>query len=145
MDVIFYTTADEPNVVDKSLIELATKQCTVHMEIEVEEPELLMQYDPAYALLNVNYCYIPDFGHYYFVEPFVYDGKLMRIKLHTDLLMTFKDALLNQTVTVDRNEYANQGYLQDDEYSALAYEQVQTKEFPNNFEGLNSYILMCVG
>ena len=55
---------------------------------------------------SFNYVYIPSFNRYYFVKEFdfVRTG-LYRLKLHVDVLMSYKDGIKNLECLIERNEY----------------------------------------
>ena len=98
------------------------------------------------VMSTINYAQIPEFqGRYYNIA----DRKMTvsgvcELTLESDPLQTFWTQVVALDMTIKRQENARQGYLNDDGYNALAYEKVQTKEFPNALDDM-SYILMTVG
>lgn len=55
---------------------------------------------------DFNYIYIQEFSRYYFViEVESVRNGLWRLQLDIDVLMTYKDAIVNLTAFVDRNEF----------------------------------------
>lgn len=70
----------------------------------------------ASQLFECNYCYIPIFKRYYYINDIIsVRNKLWEIHLSVDVLMTYKDIILNQTALIDRNEFKANPYLIDDE------------------------------
>ena len=59
-------------------------------------------------------------------------------------LMSNKSEILSLNATVDRNEFLKNGYLQDDMYKTMAYEEIVCKSFPSGLTS-DSIILMTVG
>ena len=52
-----------------------------------------------------NYVHIPDFNRYYFISKVDnYTANLVRVHLNTDLLMTYKDIILNSPVQITATE-----------------------------------------
>ena len=66
--------------------------------------------------------------------------------MHIDLLMSFKDTLLQQTCIIARQENKYDAYLNDDNIQVESYERIQTRLFPNGFSNSDaSYILVICG
>lgn len=147
MQVTFYTTSDNPKKVTKTLTAIGTIDCILNVETEIEDPVLNMLQNPAYIDQDVNYAYIPAWGRYYFVEPFSLDGKIEKLRLHTDRLMTFQAQLRTMKATVERTGEKAKGdaYLVDGEYLAKAYKDIRTYDFPNSGADSFSTVLMTVG
>ena len=64
--------------------------------------------------------------------------------LESDPLQSFATAIKSCPATIERNEVDANAYIQDSEYTALSYEAIATREFPNALDDF-SYILMTVG
>lgn len=63
---------------------------------------------------NFNYVYIPIFNRYYYVTDITsVRHKLWQISLSVDVLMTYKEAILNCKGFIDRNEYVFNPYVID--------------------------------
>ena len=73
-------------------------------------------YEGLRYILSCNYCYIELFNRYYYVnEIFVERNNLIRIELSCDVLMSFRNEIMKQTLLIDRNEYDYNLFL-DDKY-----------------------------
>lgn len=80
-------TSEDDNVVDVSLINIITK----------EEKTILAT--------KINYVYIEEFDRYYFVEDMiVVRNDLYQLNLRVDVLMSFKNDILDLSALVLRNE-----------------------------------------
>lgn len=104
MDINFYNNSSQSNVLEKK-IELIGN--TIILEpydtIDLLNPIVLVNYNAAF--LNSNYAYIPELKRYYFIENIGLEtARRMRVALRVDPLMSFKDSILDATVTVLRNE-----------------------------------------
>lgn len=63
---------------------------------------------------NFNYVLIPKFSRYYFVVDIVsIRNNIWEISLEVDVLMSFKNAILNCKAFIDRNEKRKNGYIVD--------------------------------
>lgn len=145
MTIELYRNLSDNKVVDKKLTLLKT----------LENVKLLGEFDILRPLLRVsretfanlyadcNYCFIPDFGRYYFIEKKL-ESNFVFLRCEVDVRKTFADALRGLTCTITRNENLKNGYLPDASYKTYAYEKIVCKAFPNKFNN-DSIILMTVG
>lgn len=102
MQVDFYTTTDNPNTVNKTLKLNKSINIIFRQAVNEETPFIIMSKD---NLTGSNYVYIPNFNRYYFISNIEnYTANLVRINLTTDLLMTYKDEILNSTVLITATE-----------------------------------------
>lgn len=102
MQVEFYHTADNANTVNKTLNLIKTINIVFRQAVNEETPFIIMNKD---NLTGSNYVHIPNFKRYYFISNVEnYTAKLVRIELTTDLLMTYKDDILNTSVLITATE-----------------------------------------
>lgn len=102
MKVEFYHTADNANTVNKTLNLIKTINIVFRQAVNEQTPFIIMNKD---NLTGSNYVRIPNFNRYYFISNVEnYTAKLVRIELVTDLLMTYKDVILNSTVLITATE-----------------------------------------
>lgn len=81
--------------------------------VTVDGIDVLM-YREVPSLFNVNYCYIPDFNRYYFVQNITSVAiDLWRVSLKVDVLMTYKNVIKTLNAYVTRNEFDFDAYIQD--------------------------------
>lgn len=100
------------------------------------------QIDP----LSFNYIYIPEFSRYYFVsEPPIFEEGYYRVKLHVDVLMTFKSQILAQYVIVKRQEKAYNLYQVDEKMNVYNTPVYRTIEFPGGFSNTGHFVLCVAG
>ena len=141
--VIFYTTGDNPNVMNKSLTQIASLDCDIKEPVNKERPEVYVTGD----LMGANYAYIADFGRYYFVYPTGEHAITTRLQLESDPLMSFSTAILASPAVVARNPWHFDLYVPDPNLPVEARTASAILNFPNNhFSGTdNSYILTTLG
>ena len=102
MQVEFYHTADNANTVNKTLNLIKTINIVFRQAVNEQTPFIIMNKD---NLIGVNYIHIPNFNRYYFISSVDnYTANLVRINLVTDLLMTYKDEILNTPVLITATE-----------------------------------------
>ena len=102
MKVEFYHTADNANTVNKTLQPITTLNIIFRQAVNETTPFIIMNRD---KLTGSNYVHIPNFNRYYFISSVDnYTANLVRINLVTDLLMTYKDEILNSTVLITATE-----------------------------------------
>ena len=102
MKVEFYHTADNSNTVNKTLQPIKTVDIIFRQAVNEFTPFIIMNRD---KLTGSNYVHIPNFNRYYFISSVDnYTANLVRINLVTDLLMTYKDDILNKTVLITATE-----------------------------------------
>lgn len=98
MQVEFYHTADNANTVNKTLNLIKTINIVFRQAVNEATPFIIMNKD---NLNGSNYVHIPNFNRYYFISSvYNYTANLVRINLTTDLLMTYKDDILNSKVLI---------------------------------------------
>lgn len=102
ISVQFGTCSCENEVVDKSAsVTLGTAVSCVMVNTDIINPILKVESDKA----GSTYCYISDFGRYYFVESCEgTTGAHCFLHCHVDVLYTYKDAILGLSCLVMRNE-----------------------------------------
>lgn len=98
MKVEFYHTTDNVNTINKTLQPIKTVDIIFRQAVNEATPFIIMNRD---KLTGSNYVHIPNFNRYYFISNIDnYTANLVRINLTTDLLMTYKDDILNSTVLI---------------------------------------------
>ena len=98
MQMILYHTDDRPNVINKNLLQLRTVNIILREMVDEKNPALMLHDE---TIASANYCYLPSFKRYYFIDQVMrYNAHLVKVMLTSDLLMTYKDNLLNHDVLV---------------------------------------------
>ena len=139
MDIQLYKTTSENNRLDKVLTDVKNVVGTCRDSIDVETPLVTMK---GY-IHDYNYCYIPAFRRFYFIENSSMIGGLTTLSLKVDVLMSFKDkirlleVLLDKQETSHNNPYWNNGYIVDQR------PKMDKITFKNNFVK-GEYILITI-
>ena len=113
-------------------------------ESSIVNPVILVEHSNP---INANYAYIAEFNRYYYIKDIesVRSG-LWRISMHTDVLKTFSEGILNSPCIVAKSSSRYNMYLNDSDYKCLQDDIVMTKAFPTGFNLANSmYVAAILG
>ena len=142
MNIYLYKTADEQNRLNKTLSDAITLTGALREECDILSPEIKIE--SRANLAAYNYCYIPEFGRYYFAEFKIIRTGLWTVSCSVDVLMSYKDGIKALPAIAGRNAAKNNYYLNDEKQQVYANARVQTKLFPTGFSGA-TYILTTAG
>ena len=144
VNVKFYITGDNPNVMNKSLTLIASVDCDIKEPVNKESPEIYVSGN----LIGVNYAYIAEYGRYYNVYPTGEHGITTRLRLESDPLMSFKSGILASPAVIARNPWHFDLYVPDPKLPIEARTASAILKFPNQtvFDGNNNtYVLTTIG
>lgn len=137
---------DDPyNKINKVPVTVTTVTGELKDNCTIVDPDIMIQYDGAF--IAANYAYIPAFNRYYFIKnaESVSNG-LWKLTMHTDVLFSFQQSILNSPAVVARSSNNFNMMLNDDHYHIQENPYIFTKTFPNGFDtSLASYVLALVG
>lgn len=143
MEIRLYSSSDETNKIDKTLTNEIVLNGTLKDETSVINPIILIE---ANNLTQYNYCYIPLFKRYYFIKDItVVRNNLFRLFLDIDVLMSYKDEILNLDCIVNKQENNSTPYIND---NSRIYENrnfTSIINFRNGFDDDGNFILMTAG
>lgn len=146
MQVILCRNASENNIINKSITELATVNAIIKGELSHENPVLILQY--SNIATDVNYLKIPELHRcYYVTEVIDLTGGRYEIRAKSDVLESFKNAILGLTAIVDKQESngISNMYYNDGSFVSSSKEFIYTKNFPNGFNDNGEFILITAG
>lgn len=120
---LMYNSSDN-RCIAKSTTDKATYTCKFKSDCSIMNPELELNYHSG--IFDANYCYIQDFGRYYYITDITVSQQRVFIKCKIDILMSYKSAILNMSAYYNRtgDESKSNLYLNDDRYG------VQVNKFP---------------
>lgn len=140
MRLLLYKTVDEKIKINKTLTDEVELNGALRDQSSIISPSILVQTEP----LEYNYAYIPEFNRYYFINNIVaYRSKAFVLELKCDVLMSYKDEILELSGVVSRlnegSEYANRDITTEcrEEHTKISFE----KGFTDN----GTYILVTQG
>ena len=138
MQVVFYNNSSGNEHVTKRLRQVASFDVNLKDSCSVQNPVLLL----SGAYLNANYCYIADFGRYYYINNATQVRRgLWQYDLKCDVLMSFaKEIKANKAILkrTSQDDFANL-YLPDERRMVSSETFTLCKFFPNGvFSGFES-------
>lgn len=142
MNITFYKTASDKRCLTKALSDAVSLD--VNLKDATQYKPVVMEISKGQNIEDKNYAFIPAWAAYYYVSIKDFGNGSLRVTLELDVRMTFAGQIRGLRGTVTRNEYTHNGYLIDDKYLSVAYEEVVTKQFPNAMTQ-DSIILLTVG
>lgn len=145
MQVIFYNNTSNPHVMSKAIAQIGSFNCNVKEPNDIERPEIYLAHDDS--IDHANYCYIPDFGRYYYCKALPQLGQTMRFTCESDPLMSFRSGILASPAVISRNPWHFDLYVPDPKLPIEARSAGAILKFPGtHFSGPNnSYILTTIG
>ena len=107
-----YNTESSVNTINKDIDFIADIDVKFKDEVNIYNPNIVLKYDD---LIDFNYIYIDKFKRYYFIEDIkVFPNKIYSLSLKCDVLMSFKDDILNSygniTIQTNYNDYYDFDY-----------------------------------
>lgn len=146
MEITLYINNSERQAISKNLSSGIVFTGSLRNESSVINPVVLIE---ATNLSSCNYAYIPEFGRYYFITDIVsVRTDLWRISMHVDVLMSFKNQILNLNVTVEDasiGDYDSPTYMNGDVWKTTVKNKTDVISFPSGLLDNGEYILITSG
>ena len=142
---LFQTSSSNIRIDKKcTLIEDYTT-CTVKEDTSVITPTIILDADNTKAI-KANYCYIPAYKRFYFIkDKRCLRGNLWEFDLACDVLMSFRDDIIEHTVIFKKSEAHWNLYLNDGSLQVDSRTRIKIKKFPNSLTNGGSYVLLLAG
>lgn len=147
MNIKLCSSTSEIVAINKDISIIDDVSATIKGALSVENPVLILQYK-SNIQPNVNYVYIPEYNRYYFVTDIInLTGGRYEIHCKVDVLMSFKDYILNLSCIVDKQSSKDNAnmYLDDGSFVVQSKEFVDTIDFPRGFNDNGEFILITAG
>ena len=144
MQIDFYKNTVPKNRLYRNLTGHLIAQGHLIAPCDVLNPVIKMAYN-AYHV-NINYCYIADFGRYYFINDYVIEGDTITLYMHVDVLYTYKQTILQSQCVALRSSSHGNLYFKDDFIQSESGYRYNVSRFPYNFASVGgTYILYIAG
>ena len=132
MDIIFYNNTSPKIALDKTLTNATTLTGSLREQCSLIDPVINVE---SANVFNFNYCYIADFGRYYFIKEVtsVRNG-LWRVVMHVDVRSSFKTEIRNNEPILERSENLYNLYIPDELLTIEQDNWNSTYEFPGTFD-----------
>ena len=141
MNILLYKTTNANNDLNKTISDKVELVGALRDASSIIAPSILIQSNP----IGYNYAYIPEFGRYYYIKNITAFRKgAYIVDLKCDVLMSFKEEILNMSGIVSRltsgSPYAERDVL------CSVKEEHRRIDFPETpFTKDGSYILIAKG
>lgn len=145
MDLRLYYTSDENNKINKSLSNGVILTGTMRDSSSIIKPVILVE---GSSFSNYNYAYIPQFDRYYFIKEVInYRHNLWILELECDVLMSFKNSILNMNcILLETESRGADRYLADSRvWVTKVKDKTDIINFPNGLLENGEYILITAG
>ena len=145
-------SASEPNVVEKTLVDVVSLEGTLRNESSISNPSILIESDDIAIghIVSANYAYISEFGRYYYIrECTQVRNHLWKVDMVCDVLMSFSTGIkasmaIVQETMLEGNERVNQ-YVANDSFARLVKDKTDIIQFPSGFDNDPFFILITAG
>lgn len=145
MQIQLKVTTDAPNVLSKTLIDYETLTGSIKEDTDIINPTFLINH---VGIPTTNYCFIPEFGRYYFINDIVVKSEnLFYLVCSVDPLQSFRNDILNAEVIATRSSSWYDNYLPDNMVQnrtdvEITYRKLGGYSF---VPSAGSYVLQTVG
>ena len=149
MKITLYKTPSSPNKIDKTLKgERVYENIILKEDTDVTNPVIIISGIPkAETISDYNYAYIPQFHRYYWIENITFTKRgLIELSMRVDVLMSYKESILNSKQLIDRVEEKGKMYLTNYDWTTDERTYTRTDKFTEDHFNRNddSYILVTV-
>ena len=143
MDITLMRNSSETNKIGKTLSTVTTLSGTFKEASSIINPVIRLDYDLS-GLADVNYCYIPIWKRYYFINDIVtIRAAICDIHCHVDVLESWKTQILANEAIIHRQENNWNLYINDGLFHAYQNPEIQIKEFPSGFSSPTRVIVLA--
>lgn len=142
MELILYKTNSDKNVINKELTEPTSLDIKLKRDELMESPRISC--NRFEGIQDYNYAYIPSFERYYFIVDIeVLNKKIVRLRLNTDVLETYKNDILNSMVRVSVAEIDSYVDVELNHDVRVNINKLMLEN--SDFKDSESYILTTIG
>ena len=145
MEIKLYKTSSPRKKLVKDLTDGITLTGTLRGQSSIMSPSLQIQ---DIAVIGYNYCYIPDFGRWYYINGIdALRSNLYELSLGIDVLMTYAAEIRKNYAIIDKVENfgASYNYINDGSWVNTNRMQQSIINFPTGFNDSGEFILIAAG
>lgn len=137
-----YNYNGEPNRVNKTLQENEEYTGVLNSTVNILEPVIRFR---STNIVTFNYVYIESLNRYYFVSEIQQNGDICTVYLRTDVLMTYKDKILDSIGTLTKGANVN-NYASNRENNYDLRPKLKKLDFPNTglFSDRDNIIMVTI-
>ena len=145
MEIKLYKTSSPRKKLVKELTDGITLTGNLRAQSSVMSPVFMIQ---DIAVIGYNYCYIPDFGRYYYINSInALRANLFELSLGIDVLMTYAGAIRKNYAIVDKVQSfgAAYNYINDGSFINTNRMNQEIMNFSGGFNDNGEFILITAG
>lgn len=143
MIIEFYNNLSDPDTLEKNISKIDELSGTLRDECDVENPVIMIEHS---GMVFANYCYIPDFGRYYYIEnQTIVRNNIVRLALKVDVLYTYKEQIKALIIIINNSSSNNDNYLSSELWVAKVKSSTDVINFPSGFNDNGEFILITAG
>ena len=145
MEIKLYKTSSPRKKLVKDLTDGITLTGALRGQSSVMSPSLQIQ---DIAVIGYNYCYIPDFGRWYYINGIdALRANLFELSLGIDVLMTYAEAIRNNAAIIDKvqPQKGAMPYINDGSYVSTNKMYQTIINFSGGFNDNGEFILITAG
>lgn len=145
MEIKLYKTSSARKKLVKDLTDEITLVGTLRAQSSVMSPTFTVQ---DTAVVGYNYCYIPDFGRWYYINGIdALRANLYELSLGIDVLMTYAAQIRNNYAIVDKVESLGSAYNYINDGSWVNTNRMKQSiiNFATGFNDNGEFILITAG
>ena len=139
MTAILYNNVSDNRKINKNITEISTIDLTIYLDTNVLNPVFKVKTFNN----NGNYLYVPALNRYYYINNYTLSNQCVYLHCTVDVLMSYKNEILNSEVLVYRNESIKDLRLQDTNMPISCKKQIQIEQISEQFinNGIGCYII----
>lgn len=134
---------EDNNHVNKNELFIEEKDIQLKGQCSIINPTIIFKADGF--LPNFNYLEIPDFNRKYFITDMVYDGNVVEVSCHCDVLSSFFHEIRNNVYLIERQEFKYNSYIVDNELLTRCDKRIYTENIGQCGGISNNYYLCTTG
>lgn len=143
MNVKLYINESNNNVLNKKITLISEDNILLKYDVDVYKPIVKIKKP---LLNNCNYVYIEDFKRYYYItNKKSINTDVIELSLKCDVLMSFKNDILNSKGLIIKSENLINNYINSDIYVNDVREKTRVINFENGFNDTPEFILITAG
>ena len=143
MNIKLYINESNNNVLNKKITLISEDNILLKDNVDVYKPIIKIKRP---LLNNCNYVYIEDFKRYYYItNKKSINNDVMELSLKCDVLMSFKNDILNSKGLIIKSENLINDYINSDIYVNDVREKTRVINFKNGFNDTPEFILITAG
>ena len=111
MNAVLYKYKGLKNILNKEIKDGVKAVCCLKQSESVINPSLIFALENS-RILDYNYLYLQELKRYYFVESIdIMKNNVFCFNLKEDVLMSFKDSILNAECIITKSENPNSDFV----------------------------------